>query len=602
MSHLNVNGADKPLDHIYVNTGSEIKEAWEARVRTILHGLSEPLCGISTYKDLLVLSTGDLTRYVKKLVLTGEEDILRPTARVFRLPVSDAAKTSGKTVVCTHFSGVDNAESPSTYLGSNETCVSLSESIVVSRIYIKSETISALDDFKAYLAAQYAAGTPVTIWYVLATPETEQITVPAHLTGTVEGYLTHTEPPTPTNPIYPTANGAEEQGGTYSIDTGEYALAWGRADPFTGTNSISLRGYGLPVKSWSISGNGQQTGTPTPDNPIMPDFVGERTGNLYPLDVTKLHVGRIENDGTIDYEIGTITVGTNSVTYRANTTWRGFYTDYIWANENENLTFSPNNSPDTAYSCNCYDENDNFLGKAPAQSTALFRTFTTLAGTKRVRISVTSSFTEYTITNPMLNLGSTALPYEPYGYKIPITPAGQTQNVYLGQTVRRVRKLVLTGQETSWHNSNGVMFNDAIQPDYLRSTARTIICSHYQAIGGDDTGSEVSNGQCALYRFASVQRLYIRDDNYTSVSAFKAYLAAQYAAGTPVTVWYVLAEPETTTVNEPLAKIGDYADELSSENTNTTLNTNDGATTITVDTTLSPSEFVINVHAKAITP
>lgn len=41
-------------------------------------------------------------------------------------------------------------------------------------------------------------------------------------------------------------------------------LLWGRADTFTGTNSISARCYGLPVKSWEIDGNSQQdSGTTT---------------------------------------------------------------------------------------------------------------------------------------------------------------------------------------------------------------------------------------------------------------------------------------------------------------------------------------------------
>jgi hypothetical protein len=141
------------------------------------------------------------------------------------------------------------------------------------------------------------------------------------------------------------------------------------------------------------------------------------TRNLFPLDATKLHVGRIEDDGTIDYEIGTITVGTNSVTYKANAIWRGFYTDYIRANENEKLTFSSNDSSTIAWAYSCYDKNDNFLGKVRAQGTASIRTFTTLAGTKKVRISATSPVTEYTITNLMLNAGDTALPYEPYGYQ-----------------------------------------------------------------------------------------------------------------------------------------------------------------------------------------
>jgi hypothetical protein len=78
-----------------------------------------------------------------------------------------------------------------------------------------------------------------------------------------------------------------------------------------------------------------------------------------------------------------------------------------------------------------------------------------------------------------------------------------------------------------------------------------------------------------------------------NIDDFKSYLAAQYAAGTPVTVWYVLAEPETAIVNEPLAKIGDYADELSSADAGVTITTTEGQNTLTVDTDLQPSEMTI---------
>lgn len=173
-------------------------------------------------------------------------------------------------------------------------------------------------------------------------------------------------------------------------------------------------------------------------------------------------------------------------------------------------------------------------------------------------------------------------------YKIPISSASSTTPVYLGevQTTRRVRKWVLKGDEDGWFYSSGFVYNQNITPDYLRSSAITLICSHYRAIGGVAGGGEVSNGQCALYRFASVQRLYIRDNNYTTADDFKTYLAQQYAAGTPVTVWYVLAEPTTGIVNEPLMKIGNYADTISG----ISIPTIAGANTLDVDTTVKPSE------------
>ena len=67
---------------------------------------------------------------------------------------------------------------------------------------------TTVEELKSYLAQQYSTGTPVTVWYVLATPETEQIIVPSGLSGTVEGYLTQSGTPTPTDPIYPVANDA----------------------------------------------------------------------------------------------------------------------------------------------------------------------------------------------------------------------------------------------------------------------------------------------------------------------------------------------------------------------------------------------------------
>lgn len=340
-----------------------------------------------------------------------------------------------------------------------------------------------------------------------------------------------------------------------------------------------------------LKGNTVQSGTPTPDVPIMPQGIGEKTANLYPLDASKLHVGRIENDGTIDYETGTLTVGQGSVTYEANEAWRGFYTDFIQVNEKEKLTFSPTNSATVAWSCSCYDENDNFLGKATTQSTASTRTFTLLTGTKKVRVSSTSSDTTYTILRPMLNYGSTALPYEPYGYKIPISSAGQTTPVYLGEveSTRRIKKLVLTGEET-WSQRNigegGSIkrVSTTLTPQSQYAQVYDVgICTHYIYNFAN------KDGNC--YVGSSMNVLYFCDNiNAVDTTTWKTYLQQQYAAGTPVTVWYVLATEETGIVNEPLHKIGDYADTVS----NISIPTITGKNIVDVETVLKPSEVSFN--------
>lgn len=497
--------------------------------------------------------------------------------------------------------------------------------------------------------------------------------------------------------------------------------------------------------------------------------------NLFPLDESKLHVGRIENDGTIDYQVGIITVGTDSVTYEADTTWRGFYTDFIQVNENEKLTISPNRS-DIVWSCCCYDENDNFLGKASAKSTASIKIITLLTGTKKVRISVTSSNTTYTILKPMLNsgsqpipyepyssevwhdtphyvhntstdtittlptvvypnattatvglkgqmvqsgtpspqnpvmpqgtgertaqlidytqsesggidgsgnyvptnnlrrstaftpidetlqyfvswtantnlnvvrinyytsdkthisreqinksgtaltipqnaayfkwtlysktdfiidlsfvqslqlminTGSTALPYEPYGYKIPISSANTTTPIYLGEveTTRRVKKLVLTGEE-NWTTYSGFSAQNCYQ-FYTNITNHNVnseaISTHF--VYTSNLRTLIDND--GTFMFDSIKYIRVHISSCTTLDDFKSYLATQYANGTPVTVWYVLAEPETGIVNEPLMKIGDYADSTSG----ITIPTITGKDTFDVETTLKPSEVSLS--------
>jgi hypothetical protein len=92
--------------------------------------------------------------------------------------------------------------------------------------------------------------------------------------------------------------------------------------------------------------------------------------------------------------------------------------------------------------------------------------------------------------------------------------------------------------------------------------------------------------------------LRIRPENVstTSLNDFKTYLQQQYTAGTPVTIWYVLAEPETAVVNEPLHKISTYADTISMAQAGVEISTTKGFNTITTGTTVLPS----NIEVKGV--
>lgn len=180
-------------------------------------------------------------------------------------------------------------------------------------------------------------------------------------------------------------------------------------------------------------------------------------------------------------------------------------------------------------------------------------------------------------------------------YKIPISNGQQTTNIYLGstQTVRQIKKMTFTGNENwqaspAWKKTNTSVFF-YLQSD-MENTVNTtkiyVMSDKFEATSRDglyngDTDMIAKTGGFAI-------TIRISDSIATTAQDFKAWLAAQYANGTPVIVWYVLRTPETATVNEPLMKIGNYADTVSNA---ASIPTTEGANTISVDTEIQPSEF-----------
>lgn len=113
-------------------------------------------------------------------------------------------------------------------------------------------------------------------------------------------------------------------------------------------------------------------------------------------------------------------------------------------------------------------------------------------------------------------------------------------------------------------------------------------CTHFIGTNAE-TYSNVGNGECSISVVnGSVREFGCYDSTIATLADFKTWLQQQYANGTPLTIWYILATLETGAVNEPLMKIGDYADTLSNA---ASIPTIEGANSITVDTTVQPSEF-----------
>lgn len=348
-----------------------------------------------------------------------------------------------------------------------------------------------------------------------------------------------------------------------------FAAKFGGSPPpevreYTGAVPVTITADGTPLLDYLISGNMVQNGTPTPTNPIQPSECGERTENLF---IQKLAGVTIDSSGAIVSD--------------AN------YDTYI-AEVSDGETYTVGNVTGTQVF--------GFFTTKPALGTITYNSSRTIFSTSSQTLTVpTGESIKYIgvryntgVSNAMFNTGSTAKPFEPYGYKIPISSASTTTPVYLGvvETTRKIKKLVLTGEEDITYDATNKHFSFALSPTAINSLY-TVISSHFQTLQDNpNLGIVVTNSGARI-------RIYDVNSIWSSANDFKTYLTQQYANGTPVTVWYVLATETTGIVNEPIRKIGDYADTVSKEQAGVQIPTNNGSTTVDVETTLKPSEVYI---------
>lgn len=342
------------------------------------------------------------------------------------------------------------------------------------------------------------------------------------------------------------------------------------------------------LEDYTIWGNSLQSGTPTPDSPIEPEFVGERTENLFdPENVTN---GKIGHTGTV-----------------ATTDTHSYITDYIDITGANYVQLSQDKlgiTGDYYITLGSWDENKNFIENSriytyvssnPSRPDVVSVAKSLEPNAKYIRASVevNNANDNPSTVHPMLNYGSTALPYEPYGYKIPILSGGQTKNIYLGQvpTTRRIKKLVLTGEE-NWEIRRSA-FRLLVESANLAGAINVSLCTHYITYPNRATVGINSMPDQRVCFQTTGSDLLVKDTSFATVEDFKSYLAQQYAAGTPVTVWYVLAEPETGIVNEPLCRIGDYADSVDFSQAGVEIPVIAGENTVSVGTEIQPSNMSI---------
>ena len=153
---------------------------------------------------------------------------------------------------------------------------------------------------------------------------------------------------------------------------------------------------------------------------------------------------------------------------------------------------------------------------------------------------------------PQLELGSTATTYEPYHGNTYTADFGQT--VYGGTLDWQTGVLTADRALYTFDGSEGLTsggWNNLYSyvlwgflPDVVNcgmSEVADAYCSHYIV----RSVANVITNAIAGFGIYDSGHLIFSSPTHADVDAFKAYLAAQHAAGTPVQVCYKLAEPQT---------------------------------------------------------
>lgn len=334
-----------------------------------------------------------------------------------------------------------------------------------------------------------------------------------------------------------------------------------------------------------LKGNTVQNGTPTPENPIQPSGCGEFINEQYIIPVETAEDILVNNLTSQVYNGLTLTKNADGSVRVQGT-----------AIANRNFHLYNDSHSATLSSYQIIDNGIYYIGggiegneEGKYYLSAMYDDDTGGAPSRVLRIPygenirIDNSTGEYRYLSVYIAVwkGTTVdFTCKPY-----LKAGSTTNNIYLGevQTTRKIKKLVLSGEE-SWSKDSDTEQSARYYTTVsdIESGTTNLLSSHFTQSAGYEIGTMRGYRKTIIF---SVDKTIC-----ATVADFKSWLAAQYAAGTPVTVWYVLATEETGIVNEPLMKIGDYADEISGISIPVTT----GGDTLSVNTTVQPSEVTVN--------
>ena len=152
-------------------------EPYKEPIKTNIY-LDEPLYNIATHKDYITYLSQKIGRYNKQIVLNGTEGCALRSGNTHTFIININDHVPKGTIIyngkCSHYPDISGSD------------FDVKSGIYVSwtaNLPICDLTYDNVDDFKAYVKAQYDAGTPITLMAQIATePVEEDIKLPSILT------------------------------------------------------------------------------------------------------------------------------------------------------------------------------------------------------------------------------------------------------------------------------------------------------------------------------------------------------------------------------------------------------------------------------------
>lgn len=349
---------------------------------------------------------------------------------------------------------------------------------------------------------------------------------------------------------------------------------------------------GKNLRNYEIYGNSVQDGTPSPDTPIEIQSVGDLTKNLLPN----------------DWESGFIS--TSSGANQSSSTYVRTK-DYFKLDISKNYYIS-SDSIDTSATISWYfyDENKNFIRRFVS-----YKNRTIGTSGCQVTIPTNTVFFRLVVLTTDINIkvqieeGSTATEYEPYHkYKIPITVRGKNllpNSDWMSGTHSNGFTEQTNVNYITEYTQNSISFNLAAwkgvsSPRFKKDSVKRIVfkinqnqinsddgyINFYIIIQGyDDNNNKV--GSQAIYNNAIADTEYVFDFSAISTSNFYknstqfsfcilarknalsnliVYDIAYYADTDTAVYEPYIGETKHIYLNEPLRKVGEYADYIDFKN------------------------------------